>query len=58
MIAREMIDIVKESRLWDYLSISKEGDALVDAGERAKSVSADKEEGVDISDIVGEVFRA
>ncbi len=58
MTAREIIDIVRESALWDYLSISEKKDALVYAVKSIQNVSVDKEEQVDIADIVGEVFRA
>jgi hypothetical protein len=58
MTAREMMDIIRESALWNYLSMRQKKDALVYAVERLRSISPDNQEHDDVSDIVGEVFRS
>jgi hypothetical protein len=58
MTAREMMDIIRESALWNYLSMRQKKDALVYAVERLRSISPDNHEHDDVSDIVGEVFRS
>ena len=57
MTKREIIDIIKESPLWNFLSIGERKDALAYAVKSVNRMSL-QEDKTDISDTVGEVFRA
>jgi len=53
---RETVEIIRESPLWETLSVGEKMDAIVHAIEIVTGRQENRREEVDISDIIGEIF--
>ena len=56
MTMRETVEIIRESPLWETLSVGEKMDAIVHAIEIVTGRQENRREEVDISDIIGEIF--
>lgn len=57
MTSRETVEIIRESPLWDRLTTGEKLDALLDAVENIDGMRTSRYEQVDVTDIIGEIFR-
>jgi hypothetical protein len=58
MTMRETVEIITESQLWQMLPLGEKMDALLYAVENLDGSRSGRNEQIDISDIIGEIFRA
>jgi hypothetical protein len=56
MTTKETVEIIRESPLWQTLSVGEKMDAIVYAVESVEEMLARRTEEVDITDIIGEIF--
>ncbi len=57
MTTRETMEIIRESPLWDMLTIGEKIDALLHAVQNVDGLRSKRTEQVDVSDIIGEIFN-
>jgi len=57
MTMRETVEIISESPLWQTLSLGEKMDAILHAMGSIEGMPASRREEVDISDLIGEIFR-
>lgn len=57
MTTRETVEIIKESPLWDLLTTGEKLDALLDAVHNIDGLRQSRDEQIDVTDIIGEIFR-
>jgi len=57
MNMRETVEIIKESPLWDILTTGEKLDALLDAVQNIDGMRTSRDEQIDVTDIIGEIFR-
>ena len=57
MTMRETVEIIRESPLWETLSVGEKMEAIVHAIDSITGAQENRREEVDISDIIGEIFR-
>lgn len=57
MTVRESVEIIRESALWDVLTTGEKLDALLDAVHNIDGMRASQDEQIDVTDIIGEIFR-
>jgi hypothetical protein len=51
------MEIIRESPLWDMLTIGEKIDALLHAVQNVDGLRSKRTEQVDVSDIIGEIFN-
>jgi len=57
MTMRETVEIISESPLWQTLSLGEKMDAILHAVDSVEGMLASRREEIDISDLIGEIFR-
>jgi hypothetical protein len=57
MTMRETVEIIKESPLWNMLTTGEKLDALLDAVENIDGAKTSRNEQIDVTDIIGEIFK-
>lgn len=57
MNMRETVEIIKESPMWDILTTGEKLDALLDAVQNIDGMRTSRDEQIDVTDIIGEIFR-
>lgn len=58
MTVRETVEIIRESALWDTLTIKEKTEALAYAMESTRCRMAGEDSGQDVSDLIGEIFAS
>ncbi len=56
MTMREAVEIIRESPLWECLTIGEKLDALLYAVDTVEGLRTMRNEQLDVSDIIGEIF--